>query len=217
MNRASQSIPSGAAVGLCGICSGCGLTRRLHSDGQAVYRHGPHNKPCPGSGKPPTVTIDPSQPPSSTAGVANGSLPGISSQDPAAATIDGPPDASFQHRSPLPHVTSAGPSIKHIHRAARAACVIRLTELLDGVLDDPGNESQWLSLLGFGGDVLSKPTRGGKRRSLATQIKKRCASQQEDDPKRPESSRMGHRKTCPDSSNGNRAEEPPPKLLSYYF
>ena len=61
------------------------------------------------------------------------------------------------------------------------------------------NDSQWLSLLSFGGNVLSKPTRGGKRRSLATQIKKRCASQKDDSPNRPESSRTGNRKTCPDA------------------
>ena len=119
-SRASQQCSGVAAAGLCGICSGCGLSRRLHSDGTAVYRHGPHGKPCSGSGKPPVTIADPTQ------------LSGVSgtigdSQVPPTISIDEPPVPSF--RQSLPHVTGIGPTIKHIPRAARPACVVKLTEL----------------------------------------------------------------------------------------
>ena len=104
-------------------------------------------------------------------------------------SIDEPLVPSF--RQSLPHVTCNGPTIKHIPRAARPACVVKLTDLLNGVLDDPDNETQWLNLLSFGGDVLSKPSRGGKRRSLAAQIKKRCTAVKDDAVIRPESSNVG--------------------------
>ena len=161
---ASQTVP------LQGTCSGCGLTRRLHSDGRLVYRHGPHNKPCPGSGKPPTSIIDHSQS-SDISGAAGIRVPGVSSQ--VCAAIDA---ASVQGSDPLPHVTCGGPTIKHIPKTARVACVGRLTQLLDEVLDSPGDEGRWLNLLNFGGDILSKPSRGGKRHSLSAQIKKRCSN-----------------------------------------
>ena len=67
------------------------------------------------------------------------------------------------------------------------------------MLDDPDNETQWLNLLSFGGDVLSKPSRGGKRRSLAAQVKKRCTAVKDDAVIRPESSNVGPRKSCPDA------------------
>ena len=67
------------------------------------------------------------------------------------------------------------------------------------MLDDPDNETQWLNLLSFGGDVLSKPSRGGKRRSLAAQIKKRCTAVKDDTVIRPESSNVGPHKMCPDA------------------
>ena len=177
-------------AGLCGICSGCGLSRRLHSDGTAVYRHGPHGKSCPGSVKPPVTILDPTQ------------LSGISgtigdSQLPPTISNNEPPVPLF--RQSLPHVTCVSPTSKHIPRAARPACVVKLTELLDGVLDDPDNETQWLNLLSFGGDLLSKPSRGVKRRNLAAQIKKRCTAVKDDSIIRLESSNVGPRKTCLDA------------------
>ena len=146
-----------------------------------MYRHGLHSKPCPGSGKPPVTIADPTQ------------LSGIlgtfgNSQVLATTTIEEPPVPSF--RQSLPHVTCVGPSIKHIPRATRPACIVKLTEVLDGVLDDPDNQTQWLNLLSFGGDVLSKPSRGGKRCSLAAQIKKLCTAVKDDVVIRPESSNL---------------------------
>ena len=182
---ASQTAP------LQGTCSGCGLTRRLHSDGRLVYRHGPHNKPCPGSGKPPTSIIGQSQS-SDISGAA-----GIRVSSQVCAAID---VASVQMSDPLPHVTCGGPTIKHIPKTARVACVGRLTQLLDEVLDSPGDEGRWLNLLNFGGDILSKPSRGGKRHSLSAQIKKRCSNQTVETEGRNGHRMEGQRKSCPDAN-----------------
>ena len=196
MNRGSQ-VSSGDAsqtAPLQGTCSGCGLTRRLHSDGRLVYRHGLHNKPCPGSGKPPTSIIDHSQ--SSDISKAAGiQVPGVSSQVCAAIDV-----ASVQRSDPLPHVTCGGPTIKHIPKSTRVACVGMLTQLLDEVLGSLVDEGHWLNLLSFGDDILSKPSRGGRWHSLSPQIKKRCSNTTVEMEGRTGQPREGQRKSCPDAN-----------------
>ena len=50
----SQSWPLSQEAGkLSGVCSVCLATRQLHIRDGAVHKHGPRNKPCAGSNKPP--------------------------------------------------------------------------------------------------------------------------------------------------------------------
>ena len=39
-----------------GICSVCRATRQLHLKDGTVHKHGPRDRPCPGSNKPPLST-----------------------------------------------------------------------------------------------------------------------------------------------------------------
>ena len=63
----------------------------------------------------------------------------------------------FRWATHCPTWLAVGPPSKHIPKTARVACVDRFTQLLDEVLDSPGDDGRWLNLLNFGGDILSKP------------------------------------------------------------
>jgi len=97
-----------------GSCSVCHATRQLHHRDGTVHRHGPRDRPCPGSNRPPLNAL--SQP-------AGASRPKIdnSCDLPSAAM----PNCQSPFWTPPEHAL-----IKHIPKSARPACATHLTSIL---------------------------------------------------------------------------------------
>ena len=161
-----------------GTYSVCSKVCRLFSDGGIVfYRHGPHESPCAGSGRPssearPSGTTTSPQP--GTSGFTASSQPQPSQGLSHPGSQVDPVQVSGGASVAFAHPTSFGPVLKHIPKAARPACSAHLTTLLTGVTDNSGEVERWFELLHFGSRVLYKPTRGGRRHNLANAIKARC-------------------------------------------
>jgi len=150
-----------------GTCSVCRRKTRLLSDGLTIYRHG-HGGTCPGSGKPGALETDPQPRPRASTDTEAGLGP-----NPTSAEKTQIPASDLPSHPVLPR-----PTVKHIPKGARNSCAAHLTRLLRNVLGDPDSEDNWVTLLGFGGSVLLKPTRGGKRHNLSNTIKARCSGSQ---------------------------------------
>ena len=150
-----------------GTCTVCRRKTRLLSDGLTIYRHG-HGGTCPGSGRPSALDSNPLPRPET----------GTESNAGFGTDPTGAPEAQAQSSNPPSHPVLSGATIKHIPKSARNSCATHLTRLLQNVLGDPDTEDHWVALLGFGGNVLLKPTRGGKRHNLSNTIKSRCTGSQ---------------------------------------
>ena len=153
-----------------GECSVCHAVRQLHIGDGTVHRHGPRDNPCPGSDKPPVAvrlfvaSTSRQQPSTSAAAASQHSDVTVS---PSTSTTATTPPSGFTH----PVLSRR--TIKHIPKSARPACAKRYAELLRHCTNDPYNLRAWEDLFNLGRDVLTQPTRGGKRHSLASIIKKR--------------------------------------------
>jgi len=66
--------------------------------------------------------------------------------------------------------------IKFIPKSSRNACATSLASTIRAVVDHPADLNRWLSLLNWARDILSLPTRTGKKVSIASTIIKRTAS-----------------------------------------
>ena len=151
-----------------GVCSVCHATRQLHLRDGTVHRHGPRDKPCPGSHKPPLG--------SSSRG---GRIPGQQPSAPDAAS-----SSSAGQSGGLSDSQSGGidwspadwPLIKHIPKSARAACATHLARLFRNAVAHPEVIANWLAIFNWGGSVLCAPKRGGKKHNLTSCIKKRIES-----------------------------------------
>ena len=172
---ASQNSQNSRKVHAVGLCSVCKSQHRVHGTESLIYRHGPHDRPCPGSGRPALAqnqsvgqTVD--QP---NATGSSQSQPTIFNQ-PVGPPLD-------HNQGPLgqaiDHPPCSGPIIKNIPKAARPACCSQLFSLLQKVLKDPNDLDCWSNLLSFGPTVLAKPSRAGKKHNnIANQIIKRCGT-----------------------------------------
>lgn len=143
-----------------GSCSVCHATRQLHHRDGTVHRHGPRDRPCPGSNRPPLNAL--SQP-------AGASRPRVdNSPDLPSAAM---PNCQSPFWTPPEHAL-----IKHIPKSARPACATHLTSILHSVVSDPSSITNWRSLLCWGGTVLCPPKRAGRRHNLCTELKRRISS-----------------------------------------
>ena len=107
-----------------GICPVCKTTRRLFGNEGLVYRHGRHDIPCPGSGRLPSTT----------------SILGsdVSTGDSTVNVPDKevvPP--GFDHPQ-LP-----GALLKHVPKAARSACCVKLCSILRDICTEADNVEHW--------------------------------------------------------------------------
>ena len=82
---------------------------------------------------------------------------------------------------PFDHPLISSKLIKHIPKSARPACCRRLSELLNEVTANTDYKSVWTALLSFGTNYLLPPKRAGKRRNMATVMKKRLEKGAEHD------------------------------------
>ena len=75
--------------------------------------------------------------------------------------------------SSISHSVYSGPIVKHIPRSARPHIATELVSVLDNILSDPDDITQWALLLAFGPIMLRAPPRTGRRHNLATTLIKR--------------------------------------------
>jgi hypothetical protein len=72
--------------------------------------------------------------------------------------------------SRLAHPVSPGLLIKRIPKAARPSCAALLGELIQAILREPSCVDKWCDLLAFGGVVLVKLKRGGRKHNVTKTI-----------------------------------------------
>ena len=126
-----------------GVCSVCHATRQLHLKDGTVHRHGPRDKPCPGSDKLPLGPSGGHGAPQSSqpsAGVIVSSSNSVRTDDIPILPPDPSPAADSSWK-PLNHGV-----IKHIPKSARAACASHFASLLRSVTLQPETASNWYTL-----------------------------------------------------------------------
>ena len=154
-----------------GVCSACHAVRQIHLKDGTIHRHGPRNNPCPGSDKPPlSIQSSPAPLPQVSTNTST-SPPSSSSQ--ACAVIASSVSTTLSALPVFTHPLPSGGLIKHIPKSARPACASLLSSRLNSIVTQPNNQEAWRSLLNFGGSILRKPARTGKRHNLTSIIKKR--------------------------------------------
>ena len=136
-----------------GVCAVCWLSFKTHASDGSIHRHGHRSEPCLGSNQPPAEgpikATAASQSSSATSSLISSSL-GLSSDE-----------ASFSPR--LSHPVSPGLLIKRIPKSARPSCAALLADIIQDVVMEPDCVEKWSNLLSFGGTVLVKPRRGGRK------------------------------------------------------
>ena len=173
---ASQNSQNSRKVHAVGICSVCKSQHRVHGTESLIYRHGPHDRPCPGTGRPALAQNQSVGQP-----VDQPITLGLSQPQPTIFNQPvGPPLDHNQgpNNQAMENPPCSGIIIKNIPKAAGSACSCcsQLSSLLQKVLKDPNDFDCWSNLLSFGSTVLAKPPRAGKKHTIANQIIKRCGT-----------------------------------------
>lgn len=168
----SQSWPlSQEANKATGICSVCRATRQLHFKDGTVHKHGPRNKPCQGSHKPPLSVVR----------GLDSQAHGSQAQGPSDHGASESTEPSTDNSNCIVSSTSKcfspveGGVIKHIPKSARSACATHLAALLRAATDHPEAEENWFAVMNWSSSILQPPTRGGKRHNVSNTIRKRIA------------------------------------------
>src|SRR6218665_847706 len=143
-----------------GVCAVCWLSFKTRASDGAIHRHGHRSDPCLGSKQPPAEgpikDTAASQSSSTTNSPISSSL-GLSSDE-----------ASFSPR--LSHPVSPGLLIKRIPKSAKPSCAALLADIIEDVVREPDCVEKWSNLLSFGGIVLVKPRRGGRKHNITKTI-----------------------------------------------
>ena len=108
-----------------GICPVCRKMGRLFGAKGLLYRHGPHDHPCPGSGQPP-----------SNAGVATSSQATSSPLDIVPPSHTGNPGTHIANVH-MEHPALSGAVLKHVPRAARSTCSAKLSLIIRDICSHP--------------------------------------------------------------------------------
>ena len=121
-----------------GVCSVCRATRQLHHKDGTVHKHGPRDKPCPGSHKPPLTTVK---------GTDSASQLSRASSDtsipPAVSTRTA---KSADSTASVPWRPTGCGVIKHIPKSARSSCAAHLAKLLRAATEHPEQECNWIAI-----------------------------------------------------------------------
>ena len=132
-----------------------------------MYRHGPHEHPCPGSGQLPSahkvVGASQESPSVNNIGASASVLLDISTSQ-----------EEFTSAPLLVHPTLQSAVLKHVPKAARSSCNAKLSSIISDICNQPEDLSKWNKLLNFGCDILRKPARGGRRHNIGEFILNRC-------------------------------------------
>ena len=157
--------PSAQSTSLTGECASCHRQRiSIVKATGLLWRHGPRDHPCEGSGKLPvqhsiTATTRSSQ----------------STHQPPPALDDTSADlfASFSQPSEavsLEHPSAGRPILKHVPKGARIAAASLLTQLIRDLLKDFQRSERWVRLFGFASACFARPCRGGKSHNLTSLV-----------------------------------------------
>ena len=159
---------------------------RLQIDGK-LYRHGPRDRPCIGSGTlPHQGSVHPSQDAhdstqnsqsqSSQFNVTCSNYNAMVSPAITDSTTNVINDSfDVQSYNEFVHPTRGSPPVKRIPRSARLACSTLLSKLLNDVAEDAHSVDKWQKLFSFAPNILSKPKRGGRKRNLGNLITSRIS------------------------------------------
>lgn len=160
-----------------GVCSRCLSVRQLHLRDGTVHQHGPRNSPCPGSKQPPLT--QPRQDDRPGGGAAAGPLLTGGAQEGSGTIVPlDPPNPRTQRGGDgLNRHPRHGGIMKHVPKGARFACSQALEGILNSINSNPRNVENWHRLLRFASTVLAQPPRAGRRRNMASVIKKRIENQ----------------------------------------
>src|SRR6218665_4130234 len=168
-----------------GTCSVSHNIRKLHKRDGQVHLHGPRLKPCLGSRQPPLAILR--LPAGSASDFLDDECPGAP-QIRAEETQSSAPETTDSARlcdlltmgSELPrtmeHPLLQRGLLRHIPKGARSGAGHLLTKIIEAILKESQNVEAWRCLLAFGAGSLEVPSKGGRRRSLTLQIKRRIAS-----------------------------------------
>ena len=169
-----------------GICSVCFATRQLHLKDGTIHQHGPRNSICPGSNKPlvgsmptpPHASMEHAAPPHATQASQSANQPYSDARSTldqqvtftAPTNISATPVIETPITTPITtvsHPNTHGPLIKHIPRSARPHIAAELVSVLNKVISDPDDPTNWSTLFSFGPVMLEAPPRSIR---TATQI-----------------------------------------------
>ena len=165
MSTSQNSSSSGPSKGVCPVCRKVG---RLHGAQGLLYRHGPHEHPYPGSGQPPSAHNE-------VVGASHGTSSVNNIGTSASILLDiSTSHEEFTGAPPLVHPTLQSAVLKHVPKAARSSCNAKLSSILSDVCNQPEDLNKWNKLLNFGGDILRKPARGGRRHNIGKVVSNRC-------------------------------------------
>src|SRR6218665_1441296 len=161
-----------------GTCSVCFKTRKLPGKDWKVHLHRPRHKPCKGSKKPPSLTIDTYNATHTKHRQILTARSGVSHRTPGHTlnvnTQVVPTAGDNFQDPPFSHPQLQG-LLRHIPKGARTCAARLLTKIINNITQDPDVIDRWRSLLSFGALVLERPSRGGKRRNLTEVVKKRAS------------------------------------------
>jgi len=165
-SSSTQEQNSCGEIGTCATCrKACALLRSGNT-----HQHGPRNKPCPGSGKPPAAGSRRPAPPRSTPRDASPA----NSLDTSTQVLITPHASDYS--APIDHPKRGAPLLKRIPRGARQEAGNMLQRLLVDVVRQEDDTVSWTRLLGFTSACLVVPGRGGKSRNFTTLVNRQIRS-----------------------------------------
>ena len=160
MNTMALSQESNKKRGTCSVC----LDVQLHNKDGTIREHGPSDKPCAGSHKPPRHAPDISHSQSSIRGFDLD----LSTHQ-SSTNLSKPPTQTLSFDQPN---LKCG-TIRHIPKSARAGCAVYLMSVLKRIPKNTDDLEAWSSLMSMGKDILLVPKHTGKKHSLASIITRR--------------------------------------------
>ena len=135
------------------------LSLKLQRNDGTLHKHGPRDKPCPGSNQKP---VDPFSQPISIRNPPNHPTIATAANLSAVSAFVSRPQTAPDPPSKIPQVS---PGIDHPNRirlitrvpkAVRAECATTLANLLTNISKDPNNLTAWNSLLSFGSGACTR-------------------------------------------------------------
>lgn len=167
-NAISQAELSTSRSRRLGTCSSCLRQLSLTSSG-SIHSHGPHDKPCPGSGCTPaasSVTMFGHASSSSSSTVGHG----IDSQPDDASSVQLTVHQQTELLLQVLNKARCRPVLKYIPKASRFLAASKLSTLLDRVVTNPDNIVAWEQLLLFTHSCFGSPGRAGQKKNLKSSL-----------------------------------------------
>ena len=154
-------MSSASSVGTCAVCLRTGLS--IVSATGLLWRHGPRDNPCAGTGSLPVIGSVQARAASSAPTASTPLVTDDTFVDIFDTSVAGP-SITFCH----PEIST--PILKRIPKGARIQASNLLCRLLREILNNPYNLPAWNRLFGFASGCFSRPKRGGRSSNLTTLV-----------------------------------------------